>query len=331
MPALHTPKRCTKCGADLTVYLLQGTCPACELERAVGGQTEEGSRERGAAEHDREAGRALPPSFGDYELLHEIARGGMGVVYKARQLSLNRTVAVKMILAGPFTGKQFVQRFRGEAAAAGLLKHPNIVSIHEIGMHDDRHFFSMDHVEGQNLAQLVGARPLPCEKAARYVKLIAEAIHYAHEQGILHRDLKPSNVLVEAATDQPRVTDFGLAKRLDSVSSLTVTGQVLGSPNFMPPEQASGSRAKMGRASDVYGLGGILYYLLTARAPFQAESLEAIITRVINSEPIAPRLLNPAVPLDMENICLKCLEKDPARRYASAQELAEDLEHFLRD
>src|SRR5881296_3332984 len=160
----------------------------------------------------------------------------MGVVYKARQKSLDRIVAVKRILAGQFAGKQMTQRFRGEAAAAGTLQHPNIVAIHEVGVHEGQHFFSMDYVEGQNLAQLVGNRPLPAAKAARYVKLIAEAIQYAHQQGILHRDLKPSNVLVDAS-DQPRITDFGLAKRLEGDSSVTGTGQMLGSPNFMPPEQ----------------------------------------------------------------------------------------------
>jgi eukaryotic-like serine/threonine-protein kinase len=323
--------KCPGCGERLPADALGGFCPRCLL-----GAVEDDAPTFLPSATKAETSIAWaefneePKRFGDYELLREIARGGMGVVYKARQLSLDRTVAVKMILTGPFTGKQFVQRFRGEAAAAGLLKHPNIVSIHEIGMHDDRHFFSMDYVEGQNLAQLVGARPLASEKAARYVKLIAEAIHYAHEQGILHRDLKPSNVLVEAATDQPRVTDFGLAKRLDGASSLTVTGQVLGSPNFMPPDQAGSERAKVGRHSDVYALGGILYYLLTARAPFQADSLEGIIRDVLSVEPIAPRLLNPSVPRDLETICLKCLEKLPERRYGTAQELADELDRFHR-
>jgi serine/threonine protein kinase len=205
-------------------------------------------------------------SFGDYELLDEIARGGMGVVYKARQRKLERIVAVKLILAGSLAGKEFVQRFRTESAAAAILQHPNIVAIHEVGVHDGRHYFSMDYVEGQNLAQLVGQQPLPASKAARYVELIAQAIHYAHERGILHRDLKPSNVLIDAANDQPRITDFGLARRLDGESSLTLTGQVLGSPNFMPPEQAGGGHGKVGRTSDVYALGGILYHLLTAVA-----------------------------------------------------------------
>jgi eukaryotic-like serine/threonine-protein kinase len=270
-------------------------------------------------------------AFGNYELLEEIARGGMGVVYKARQRGLGRIAAVKMILVERFAGKQSVQRFRGEAAAAGVLQHPNIVAIHEIGMHEGQHFFSMDYVEGQNLAQLVGDRPLPASQAARYVKQIAEAVHYAHGQGILHRDLKPSNVLIDSVTDQPRVTDFGLAKRLASDSSLTLSGQMLGSPNFMPPEQASPGRGKVGRSSDVFGLGGILYFLLTARAPFQGESLEATINQVLNTEPVSPRLLNPRLPRDLETICLKCLEKEPARRYATAQELADELGRFLDD
>jgi WD40 repeat protein/predicted Ser/Thr protein kinase len=269
-------------------------------------------------------------SFGDYELLDEIARGGMGVVYKARQRNLGRVVAVKLILAGSLAGKEFVQRFRTESAAAAILQHPNIVAIHDVGVHDGRHYFSMDYVEGQNLAQLVGQQPLPASKAARYVQIIAEAIHYAHERGILHRDLKPSNVLIDAANDQPRITDFGLARRLDGNSSLTLTGQVLGSPNFMPPEQAGGGHGKVGRPSDVYALGGILYHLLTARAPFQADSLDHLLTQVLQAEPVSPRLLNPSVPRDLETIALKCLEKEPSRRYQTARELADELGRFLR-
>jgi len=303
--------------------------------------------------------------FGDYELLEEIARGGMGVVYRARHLKLERVVAVKMILAGQFASKQIIQRFRGEVTAAALLQHPNIVAIHDVGIHDGQHYFSMDYVEGQSLSQLVGNRPLPSAKAARYVKLVAEAIHYAHQQGILHRDLKPSNVLVDAS-DQPRITDFGLAKRFGVpplasakppaqpgsggqasgpakagtpnepaeagtpyMESFTLTGQMLGSPNFMPPEQASSQRGKVGRHSDVYGLGAILYYLLTARPPFQAESFESVIHQLLNTEPVSPRLLNPSVPPDLETICVKCLQKEPARRYQSAQELADELGRFL--
>jgi eukaryotic-like serine/threonine-protein kinase len=269
--------------------------------------------------------------FGDYDLIEEIARGGMGVVFKARQRSLNRIVAVKVILGGRFAGKQLIQRFRGEVMAAALLQHPNIVAVLEVGMHQGQHFFSMNYVEGQNLAELLGNRPLPSQKAARYMQKIAEAIQYAHSQGILHRDLKPSNVLIDSATDQPRVTDFGLAKHIHGESSLTLTGQVLGSPNFMPPEQASGNRGKVGKPSDVYGLGAILYYLLTARAPCQAESLEGIVTEVLQTETVSPRLLTPGVPADLETICLKCLEKEPARRYQTAQELADELGRFLQD
>ncbi|PYK98464.1 MAG: hypothetical protein DME19_12410 [Verrucomicrobia bacterium] len=234
-----------------------------------------------------------------------------------------------MILAEQFVDKKVIQRFRGEVTTAALLQHPNIVPVHEVGLHAGQHFFSMDYVEGQSLAQLVGDRPLPPTKAAHYLKLIAEAIHYAHSQGILHRDLKPSNVLIEAATDQPRVTDFGLATRIEGESSLTLTGQVLGSPGFIAPEQASPDRGKVGRRSDVYALGAILYHLLTARAPFQGGSLPAIVTQVLNSEPISPPLLNPSVPRDLETICLKCLEKEPGRRYTTAKELADDLGRFL--
>src|SRR5205814_2585699 len=279
-------------------------------------------------------GNQMVRNFGDYELLEEIARGGMGVVYRARQVSLGRIVAVKMILAGQFASKQIIQRFRGEVTAAALLQHPNIVAIHDVGIHDGQHYFSMDYVEGQNLSQLVSNRPLPPAKAARYVKLIAEAIHYAHQQGILHRDLKPSNVLVDAS-DQPRITDFGLAKRLDDSQpstlspQLTLTGQMLGSPNFMPPEQASSQRGKVGRHSDVYGLGAILYHLLTARPPFQAESFESVINQLLNTEPVSPRLLNSSVPADLDTICVKCLQKEPSRRYQSAQELAVELGRFL--
>ncbi|MGZ8939028.1 MAG: WD40 repeat domain-containing serine/threonine protein kinase, partial [Limisphaerales bacterium] len=268
-------------------------------------------------------------SFGEYDLLEEIARGGMGIVYKARQRNLDRVVAVKMILAGPLAGKEFVQRFRTESAAAAILQHPNIVAIHDVGVHEGRHYFSMDYVEGRSLAQLVGQQPLAPARAARYVELVAAAIHYAHERGILHRDLKPSNVLIDA-NDQPRITDFGLARRLDGDSSLTMTGQVLGSPNFMPPEQAGGGRGKVGRPSDVYALGGILYYLLTARAPFQADSLEHTIAQVLNAEPVSPRLLNPSIPRDLETITLKCLEKEPSRRYQTGKELADELGRVLR-
>jgi serine/threonine protein kinase len=253
---------CARCGAELRAQNAAGVCVRCLLESgldqpAITRSVEDSKQAVVPGDPEGPATAEVLRYFGDYELLEEIARGGMGVVYRARQPSLERIVAVKMILAGQFASKQIIQRFRGEVTAAALLQHPNIVAIHDVGIHDDQHYFSMDYVAGQNLSQLVGNRPLPPGKAARYVKVIAEAIHYAHEQGILHRDLKPSNVLIDSATDQPRITDFGLAKRLDGESTLTLTGQVLGSPNFMPPEQASNDRSKVGRHSDVYGLGAI--------------------------------------------------------------------------
>jgi WD40 repeat protein/predicted Ser/Thr protein kinase len=329
---------CARCGAKLRPHQAEGLCTRCLLESGLeAGPAAAAARrsaptvlvvpatDSGISSSDLGVAR----SFGDYELLEEIARGGMGVVYRARQTSLERIVAIKMILSGQFASKQIIQRFRGEVTAAALLQHPNIVAVHDVGVHDGQHYFSMDYVEGQNLSQLVGNRALPAAKAARYVKLIAEAIQYAHQQGILHRDLKPSNVLVDAS-DQPRITDFGLAKRLEGDSSITGTGQMLGSPNFMPPEQASSQRGKVGKRSDVYGLGAILYHLLTARPPFQAESFESVIDQLLNTEPVSPRLLNSSVPPDLETICVKCLQKEPARRYQSAQELADELDRFLR-
>ena len=335
MPTLNL---CVRCGAKLRPHAAEGLCTRCLLENGLEAPLDRPDARFSAWSPTGDSAidsDGFPPnqeavrSFGDYELLEEIARGGMGVVYRARQSSLGRIVALKMILAGPFASKQIIQRFRGEVAAAALLQHPNIVAIHDVGLHDGQHYFSMDYIEGQNLSQLVGTRPLPPAKAARYVKLIAEAIHYAHQQGILHRDLKPSNVLVDAS-DQPRITDFGLAKRLEGDSSITGTGQMLGSPNFMPPEQASSQRGKVGRSSDVYGLGAILYHLLTARPPFQAESFESVIHQLLNAEPVSPRLLNSSVPPDLETICVKCLQKEPSSRYQSAQELADELGRFLR-
>ncbi|MEO7318394.1 MAG: protein kinase [Chthoniobacteraceae bacterium] len=272
--------------------------------------------------------------IGDYELLEEIARGGMGIVFKARQEKLDRLVAVKMILAGGFASPELVRRFRAEVEAAAQLQHPNIVRIHETGEQEGQPYFSMDYVEGGSLAKLIRGKPLPAKRAAGYVKAIAEAIHYAHEQGILHRDLKPSNVLIDS-NDQPRVTDFGLAKRLaDSrlstrdATQLTVTGQALGSPGYMSPEQASGQRGPVSVTSDVYSLGAILYHALTGRPPFEGESIADTLHQVLHQEPMPPRLVSAAVPVDLDSICLKCLEKNPANRYPSAAMLAEDLVRF---
>ncbi|MBM4070239.1 MAG: serine/threonine protein kinase [Planctomycetes bacterium] len=274
--------------------------------------------------------------FGDYELLSEIARGGMGVVFCARQVSLNRIVALKMILAGQLASAQEVQRFQAEARTAANLQHANIVAIHEVGEHDGQHYFSMDYVEGRNLTDMVRDSPLPPHEAARYVKLCAEAIHYAHQQGTLHRDLKPSNVLIDKF-DQPRVTDFGLAKQLagepgaSAPAFHTQTGAAVGTPSYMPPEQASADRGKLGPASDVYSLGAVLYELVTGRPPFRAATPMDTLLQVLSSEPAAPRLVNPSLSRDLETIVLKCLAKEPEKRYASAKDLADDLQAYLEN
>jgi len=335
---------CLKCGAPLTGDSRGGFCPKCLFAQASAGDFDdlshasqidpsgtEATEALGSSDHastSTATGLPLPRGFGDYELLEEIARGGMGIVYRARQVSLGRIVAVKMLLLGPLSSPEFVKRFRAEASAAASLLHPNIVAIHEVGVHQGQQYFAMDYVEGQSLAKPLADGPLPAKRAASYLKTIAEAIHYAHERGILHRDLKPSNVLIDA-NDQPRVTDFGLARRLEGGSELTVTGQVLGSPNYMPPEQAVGKRGKVSRRSDVYSLGAMLYHLLTGRPPFVGEALTDTLEQVLNAEPISPRLLNPSVPRDLETICLKCLEKPSDKRYATAQALADELGRFL--
>jgi len=266
--------------------------------------------------------------FGDYELLEEIARGGMGVVWKARQKSLNRLVAVKMILGGRLATPADVKRFRTEAEAAANLQHPNIVAIHEIGEHEGRHYFSMDLIEGKNLAQVIGNEPMPAQKAAALMKTLAEAVHYAHQRGTLHRDLKPQNVLMDA-DGHPHITDFGLAKQLTGQSELTQDGTVMGSPSYMPPEQALGRLGELGPASDVYSLGAVLYQMLTGKVPFGGATPVDTLRQVVEQEVVAPGKLNPAITPDLETICLKCLEKKPERRYVSARALAEELNRFL--
>lgn len=265
--------------------------------------------------------------FGNYELLNEIARGGMGVVFKARQKSLNRIVAVKMILAGQMASPMAVQRFYAEAQAAANLHHPGIVGIYEVGELDGRHYFSMEFVEGQSLADKIRDKPLPPADAARYMIQIAEAIDYAHERSILHRDLKPSNVLIDL-TDRPRVTDFGLAKQLEGATQLTGADTLLGTPSYMPPEQAAAKHGQVNRTSDVYSLGAVLYELLTGRPPFVAAQPIDIIMQVLRTDPVAPRLLNSKLPVDLETIALKCLTKEQSKRYPTAGELAADLKRW---
>jgi serine/threonine-protein kinase len=271
-------------------------------------------------------------AFGDYELLEEIARGGMGIVYRARHISLNRVVAIKMILAGEFASEAEVRRFRTEAQAAASLTHPNIVSIYEVGEHGGHHYYSMSLVEGKSLEELVKSekwRPGDGTEASRMVAKIARAVQFAHEAGILHRDLKPGNILV-TPDGEPRITDFGLAKQVRSDARLTLTGHLLGTPGFMAPEQARGRSGQSTPVTDVYSLGAILYFLLTRQPPFMADSPLDALLLALESEAVRPRRINPRVPGQLEHICLRCLEKRPEDRYSSAGELAADLEHFLK-
>jgi len=270
--------------------------------------------------------------FADYELLGEIARGGMGVVYKARQISLNRVVALKMILAGRFAGEADVKRFRAEAEAAANLDHRHIVAIYQVGFSEGQHYFSMQFVQGHSLAQLVAEEPWRAgagKQAAQLVAKVARAVQYAHDRGILHRDLKPANILIDAA-GEPHVLDFGLSRRIGADSSLTLEGAVLGTPSFMAPEQAAGKTKELGAAADIYSLGAILYYLLTGRPPFVAASPLDTLVQVLEGEVVVPRTINPRVGRDLERICLRCLEKSPERRYPAAANLAKDLERFIR-
>jgi serine/threonine protein kinase len=328
---------CMHCGAPLDP---DGVCPRCEFNLAL---------EPGFSAIDSAA--VSPDSslkqFGDYELLQELGHGGMGVVYKARQKKLNRTVALKMLLLGQFSSEQSVKRFEREAQAAAALHHPNIVSIYDVGEIEGQHYFTMEYVEGHSLASVLRDGPLPPREAAQYCRSIAEAIGAAHAAGILHRDLKPSNIVIDPF-DQPRITDFGLAKRFSEapgsasatqhpdssiqppVPDITLTGQILGSPNYLAPELAAGKLAEVGPTCDLFSIGAILYECLTGRPPFMAATVQETLLRIRDTEPVAPRIFNGSVPRDLETICIKCLQKEPQRRYQTAQELADELGRFLR-
>lgn len=268
--------------------------------------------------------------MGDYEILEEIGRGGMGVVYRARQISLDRQVAVKMVQRGRLNSDLDRQRFLAEAQATARLDHPGIVPVYEVGEFDGTPFFSMQLISGQTLADRLADGPLPQREAAKILAAVAHAIHHAHCEGVLHRDIKPSNILL-AVNGRPMVTDFGLAKLIDAGQSLTNTGSILGTPSYMSPEQAAGRGATSGPAADIYSLGTVLYHTLTGRPPFLASSPIEMALKIIEHDPPLPRLLDPTIDRDLEMIVIRCLQKPPDLRYATASKLAEDLESFVRD
>lgn len=270
------------------------------------------------------------PQFGDYELIEEIARGGMGIVYKARQRSLKRTVALKMILAGHVATLEDVERFQAEAQAAASLSHPGIVPIFEVDQFAGQHFFTMEFIDGISLSRRVAIGPLEPIEAALILLRTAEAVQHAHEHGVVHRDLKPANIIVDH-DGQPHVTDFGLAFTQDGHEPQTSLGEPVGTASYMPPEQATGQRHKIGPVSDVYSLGATLYCLVTGRPPFHSPNAADTLIQVIHHDPVPPRQLNQQIPKDIETICLKCLEKSPERRYATALELAGELRRYLHN
>src|SRR5437870_2625811 len=346
---------CRKCGAEIPADAPEGGCPGCLLETGLGvlpdphvaagdssavasakaddsGSAENVEANAAAAAPDgKKAARAaeLLGELGDYELLEEIGRGGQGVVFRARQKSLNRTVAVKVISLGQWASKAHLKRFRLEAEAAARLEHPCIVPIYEVGERDGACYFSMKFVEGGQLDEVVRHAPMSSRQAAELVARVARTVHYAHEHGILHRDIKPGNILLDAK-GEPHLTDFGLARLVESESSVTHTLEVLGTPSYMAPEQAVGNNAAVSSVTDVYGIGAVLYQLLTGQPPFAGGTTYETIKLLLDTEPRQPRLLNPKVDRDLSTICLKCLEKDPQRRYSSALELVEDLERWLK-
>src|SRR5262245_16540344 len=330
---------CRKCGAKIFADAPRGLCTACMLETALGilPDTLAAGDDGGPSEDIQtnnetarlESAATMLGELGDYELLEEIGRGGQGVVFRARQTSLNRTVALKVISLGQWASKAHLKRFRREAEAAASLDHPCIVPIYEVNERDGSCYFSMKFVEGGQLDEVVRQAPMSIRQAAELIAKVARTVHYAHEHGILHRDIKPGNILLDAK-GEPHLTDFGLARLVESESSVTQTLDVLGTPSYMAPEQAVGNNAAVSSATDVYGLGAVLYQLLTGQPPFAGGTTYETIKLLENTEPRPLRLLNPKVDRDLSTICLKCLEKDPKRRYPSALALAEDLERWLK-
>src|SRR6266513_1871489 len=334
---------CRNCGAKIFSDAPEGLCTGCVLEAAIG-MAVAGGDDPGrpassmpattpddVAPTSQKTVRAaeLLGELGDYELLEEVGRGGQGVVFRARQKSLNRTVALKVISLGQWASKAHLKRFRFEAEAAACLEHPGIVPIHEVGERDGSCYFSMKFVEGGQLDEVARREPIPIRRAVELIAKVARTVHYAHEHGILHRDIKPGNILLDAK-GEPHLTDFGLARLVESESSVTHTLDVLGTPSYMAPEQAIGNNAAVSSTTDVYGLGAVLYQLQTSQPPFAGGATYETIKLLLDSEPRQPRLLNPKIDRDLSTICLKCLEKDPKRRYPSALALAEDLERWLK-
>ena len=337
---------CRKCGTAIFSDAPEGLCTGCVLETALGtfpdavaGVADPGSLEKFAHDdvapaHDAKTTQKafaakMLGDLGDYELLEEVGRGGQGVVFRARQKSLNRIVALKVIGLGQWATKAHLKRFRLEAEAAASLDHPCIVPIYEVGERDGQCYFSMKFVKGGQLDEVVKDAPMSIRQAVKLIAKVARTVSYAHEHGILHRDIKPGNILVDAK-GEPNLTDFGLARLVESESTVTRTVEVLGTPSYMAPEQATGNNTRPTNATDVYGLGAVLYQLLTGHPPFAGGTTYETIKLLLETEPRAPRLWNPKVDRDLSTICLKCLEKHPQRRYSSAQALAEDLERWLR-
>jgi len=325
-------KFCRKCGAAIPPNSPQQSCGACLLETGLSPDepiARVGLSAVASAKADDPRPMPMLMDFGDYELLEQIGRGGQGVVFRAHQKSLNRTVALKVISLGQWASEAHVKRFRREAEAAARLEHPCIVPIYEVGERDGSCYFSMKFVEGGQLDEVVRREPMPPRRAAELIAKVARTVHYAHEHGILHRDIKPGNILLDK-NGEPHLTDFGLARLVESESTVTRTLEVLGTPSYMAPEQAVGNKAHLTSATDVYGLGAVLYQLLTGQPPFAGGTTYETIKLLLETEPRQPRFLNPKIDRDLSTICLKCLEKDPARRYPSALALAEDLERWLK-
>ena len=317
---ISAPRVCSKCGARIFADAPRGFCSVCLFKTGLDGFVEENGKNPPVR---------IPMHFGDYELQEEIGRGGQGIVYRARQKSLNRTVALKIIALGHWATARHLKRFRLEAEAAASLNHPSIVPIHEVGERDGCCYFSMNLIEGGQLDEVVRREAISIRRAAELIAKLARTVHYAHEHGILHRDIKPGNILLDKE-GEPHLTDFGLARLVETESTVTRTTEVLGTPSYMAPEQASGNNVALTSATDIYGLGAVLYHLLTGCPPFAGGTTYETVRLVLETDPRQPRLLNPKVNRDLSTICLKCLQKDPQRRYASALALAEDLERWLK-